>query len=53
MHQQGEGICHKGLFWSQKHLTACKMMVKEVEAQAKRTSTRSGVGALTLQVSKK
>lgn len=43
MHQQQEGICQKGLLWSPKHLTACEMMVKEMEAQAKRTSAEMGL----------
>lgn len=36
------GICQKGLLWSQKHLTACEMVGKEMEAKAKRASAEVG-----------
>lgn len=53
MHQQGEGICQKGLLWSQKHLTACEMIVKEIKVQVKRTNAEVDLTLLTLEVSKK
>lgn len=43
MHQQGESVCQKALLWSQKSLTACEMMVKEMEAQAKKASAEMGL----------
>jgi len=52
MHQQGECICQKGLLWSQKHLTACGMMVKDGSA-SEENKGGSGVTMLTLGVSKK
>lgn len=43
MHHWGEGICQKGLLWSQKLSTACEIMMgKEMEAKVKKAS--AGVG---------
>lgn len=38
IHHRGEGICQKGLLWSQKHSTASEIMGKEIEVRAKRAS---------------
>lgn len=49
MHHWGQGICQKGLLWSQKHSTASEIMENEMEVGAKGASA----GVLTLGVTKR
>lgn len=53
MHNRGEGICQKGLLWSQKHSAACEMMGEKNGCEGKESKCRSGVTLLTLGVTKR